>query len=68
MILVTQKNIWLAYIDGHNVPPPNVGFIKKPVSRCVLKIQRLVHVLTPHCNKMGESDLLSKFHEISQEI
>ena len=68
MILVTQKNIWLAYIDGHNATPPNVGFIKKPISRCVLKIQRLVHVLTPHWDKMGESDLLSTCHEISREI
>ena len=42
------KNVRLAYIDGHYTPTPNVGFSKKPVTRCVLKIKRLVLVWTPH--------------------
>ena len=25
------KNVWLAYVDGHNVTPPNFGFMKKLV-------------------------------------
>lgn len=42
------KNVRLAYIDGHYTPTPNVGFSKKPVTPCVLKIKRLVFVWTPH--------------------
>ena len=41
--------------------------IKKPIPRSVLKIKRLVLVLTPHWDEMGQSDLLRTSHEISQQ-
>ena len=40
---------------------------KEPVTRCVFEIKRLVLVLAPHRNKIGESDLLSEFQEISEQ-
>lgn len=36
-----MKNVQLVHIDGYNVLLPNVGFIKKVITWCVLNVEIL---------------------------
>lgn len=53
-----MKNVQLVHIHGYNVLLPNVGFIKKPITWCVLNVEILDYCIDTG-TKWVESDLLS---------